>query len=244
MKIKFGHIALLLSAAAGFAGAGIAPAVAQNANITADQVATILRENPEIVMQAIQAAQAKERDEQAQQLAASAKPIADAVIAGDKQVAFLGNADGQPVVEFFDYNCGFCKRFHSETATPLLAEGGTKLLLVHTPILSEGSSRLAEFAAAANLQGKFAPAHDFLMEHNASSVADANALKAQLIASAGLDEAKFEKALADGSAKSQVEHNSNLSKTAGVAGTPMIYANNQAIPGAIPLGALKQVLAN
>lgn len=244
MIFKFSHLAVALTSAAAITAATVTPAIAQNANITADQVAAILRENPEIVMEALQAAQAKEQEQRTMQLTATAAPIANAVIAGDEQVAFLGVADGTPVVEFFDYNCGYCKRFHAETATPLLAEGDTKLLLVHTPILSEGSHRLAEFAAAANLQGKFADAHNFLMEHNASSVADADALKSQLIAAAGLDEAAFENALADGSAKSQVEHNSSLSKDAGVAGTPMIYANNQAIPGAIPLGALKQVLSN
>src|SRR3546814_12340590 len=67
-------------------------------------------------------------------------------------VATVGNPAGKPIIEFFDYNCGFCKRFHSETATPLLAAGDVKMILVHTPILGPGSERLAEFAAAANLQ--------------------------------------------------------------------------------------------
>src|SRR3546814_2143739 len=57
---------------------------------------------------------------QADQLAASARPVAEALIKGDAEVATVGNPAGKPIIEFFDYNCGFCKRFHSETATPLL----------------------------------------------------------------------------------------------------------------------------
>src|SRR3546814_15887114 len=91
-------------------------------------------------------------------------------------VATVGNPAGKPIIEFFDYNCGFCKRFHSETATPLLAAGDVKMILVHTPILGPGSERLAEFAAAANLQGKFEGAHHFLIQHNARDVAEADKL--------------------------------------------------------------------
>src|SRR3546814_1314754 len=132
-------------------------------------------------------------------------------------VATVGNPAGKPIIEFFDYNCGFCKRFHSETATPLLAAGDVKMILVHTPILVPGSERLAEFAAAANLQGKFEGAHHFLSQHNARDVAEADKLIPELVTAAGLDRAKFDRSLNDGAAKRQVEHNTRLSMTAGVA---------------------------
>src|SRR3546814_17086582 len=77
---------------------------------------------------------------QADQLAASARPVAEALIKGDAEVATVGNPAGKPIIEFFDYNCGFCKRFHSETATPLLAAGDVKMILVHTPILGDRKS--------------------------------------------------------------------------------------------------------
>lgn len=218
----------------------ISPVNAQE--VTESQIRAILEANPEIVVNALNKHQANQQRQQADQLAASARPIAEAIIKGDAQVAVVGNPNGKPVVEFFDYNCGFCKRFHTETATPLLAEGGVKLILVHTPILGPGSERLAEFAAAAHLQGKFEGAHHFLIQHGAKDAAEADKLIPQLISAAGLDRTKFDRALSDGAAKRQVEHNTKLSQTAGVAGTPMIYANNQAIPGAIPLAELKRIL--
>ncbi|WP_162815087.1 DsbA family protein [Erythrobacter aureus] len=220
------------------------PANAHDAGVTAEEVAAILRENPEIVMEAMQLAQQKQREMETQALAARVAPVASTIFAGDKQVAFVGPEDGTAIIEFFDYNCGFCKRFSAETAKPLVAEGKTKIFLVHTPILGEGSVRMAELAAAANLQGKFAPAHNFLIENGAKTAAEADALIPQLIAAAGLDKRKFDKALADGSAKAQADHNAALAEKAGVAGTPMVYANGQAIPGAIPLGPLKQILGS
>jgi len=243
--MKLRTLSLALAAALASTAIGAAqPAIAQNTSITKEQVAAVLRENPELVVEALQAAQAKQQAAQTQALAASAKPVADQVIKGDTQVAFVGDPNGKPIVEFFDYNCGFCKRFHAETATPLLAKGGTKIFMVHTPILGEGSVRMAEFAAAANLQGKFAAAHFFLIKQSAHTVAEANALMPELIAAAGLDKSKFDKSLADGTAKAQVDHNDKLSRTAGVAGTPMIYTKGQAIPGAIPLTNLEQLLAS
>ncbi len=233
--------AAVACASATFAVAA-SPAKAHDAGVTAEEVAAVLRENPEIVMEAMQLAQQKQRDQETQALAASVAPIAAEILAGDDQIAAIGNPNGKPVIEFFDYNCGFCKRFSAETAKPLLESGHAKLILVHTPILGEGSVRMAEFAAAAHLQGKFEEAHDFLMEKSAKDAAEANAFLPELIAAAGLNKGKFEKALADGSATAEVEHNSALAQKAGVSGTPMVYANGQAIPGAIPWEPLKQLM--
>src|SRR3546814_782070 len=221
--------------------AGVGQANAQT-NPLESQIRAILDANPEIVVNALNKHQANQQRMQADQLAASARPVAEALIKGDAEVATVGNPAGKPIIEFFDYNCGFCKRFHSETATPLLAAGDVKMILVHTPILGPGSERLAEFAAAANLQGKFEGAHHFLIQHNARDVAEADKLIPELVTAAGLDRAKFDRSLNDGAAKRQVEHNTRLSMTAGVAGTPMIYVNNQALPGAGPLAEIQRLL--
>src|SRR3546814_18495300 len=132
---------------------------------------------------------------QADQLAASARPVAEALIKGDAEVATVGNPAGKPIIEFFDYNCGFCKRFHSETATPLLAAGDVKMILVHTPILGPGSERLAESAAAANLQGKFEGAHHFLIKHNARDLAAPAKPIPALVTAAGRHATKFHRTL-------------------------------------------------
>lgn len=243
MKSNFVRLSLALAAIASSSAVSTS-AIAATTGISYEQIAAAIRKYPELITEALETMQSRQRDEQAKQLAQTVKPVAEKILAGDTKIQFLGNPSGTAIIEFFDYNCGYCKRFHAETATPLLAEGRTKILMVHTPILGEGSERMAELSAAAGLQGKFEAAHDFLMERSAKSVEDANAMIPDLIKATGLDKARFEKALTDGSAKAVVDHSIELSKTAGVSGTPLIYANNQAIPGAIPLGPLKQTLSN
>src|SRR3546814_19623514 len=83
---------------------------------------------------------------------------------------------------------------------------------------------------------------DFLIQHSARDAAEADKLIPELVTAAGLDRAKFDRSLNDGAAKRQVEHNTRLSMTAGVAGTPMIYVNNQALPGAVPLAEIQRLL--
>src|SRR3546814_18991322 len=99
------------------------------------------------------------------------------------------------------------------------------MILVHTPILGPGSERLAEFAAAANLQGQFEGAHHFLIQHNARDVAEADKLIPEHVTAAGHDRAKFDRSLNDGSAKRQLEQNHRLSISAGVEATHNIYVD-------------------
>lgn len=243
MKLSFRHAALAALAMTAFSStAAVVPAYAQS--VTEDQIIAILKKNPQLVADAMSAVQSRQQEDRVKQLLASAQPVSERIIAGDNQVSFLGNPKGKAIVEFFDYNCGFCKKFGKETGDPLLAKDpNVKIFMVHTPILGPGSERMAEFAAAAQLQGKFEKAHHFLIEQHAQSIDDANALIPQLVAAAGLDKAAFDKALSNGTAKAYVDHNNKLSQEAGVSGTPMIYANGQVAPGAIPLVNLEPMLA-
>jgi protein-disulfide isomerase len=146
------------------------------------------------------------------------------------------------VIEFFDYNCGYCKRFSRGSVEPLVAAGDVRIDLVQTPILGPGSRRMAEFAAAAQLQGRFAQAHAYLIEQHAPTKADADALRPMLIRTAGIDPAKFDRALSDGTAARVVEHNADLAKRGGVTGTPLIYANGRVFRGYVDLETLRSAL--
>lgn len=225
----------------GSAMATVMPAYAQK--VTERQIVDVLAKNPEIVQRAMLALQHQQQVEQAQQLLTAMKPVSERIIAGDGRIPFIGNPKGRPVVEYFDYNCGYCKKFSKDTATPLLAKNrNVRLNLVLTPILGPGSERMALYAAAAKLQNRFAPAHEFLIAQKAQTVAEAESFRARLIIAASLDKAAFDKALTDGSAKAIVAHNAKLAQQAGVTGTPMLYVNGAAAPGAISLPEIEALL--
>lgn len=241
--IQFRHVLAMAMVMTGIsAAASIGPAFAQAA--TEHQVASYLRRNPEVITDAISIMQQRAANDQQAVLARTAGPVSAKIAAGDAKVPFMGNPRGRAVVEYFDYNCGYCKKFAKDTATPMLAQDrNLKLYLVLTPILGEGSQRMAEYAAAAKIQNRFGPAHEFLIAQRAPTVQEAEAIRPRLIAAARLDKDAFDRAMSDGSAKAIVAHNLALSQRAGVRGTPMIYANGHVVPGAIDASQLRQMLA-
>ncbi len=244
MKFTFRPIAAVaVAVSAMISTLTVAPAMAQTTP-TEEAVRKVMMEHPEWIAEALEKLQQRAQEAQSASLLATARPVAERIIAGDTKIPTIGNAAGsKQLVEFFDYNCGFCKRFEKETLEPLIAKDSqVQFHMVFTTILGPGSERMAEFAAAAQLQNKFTDAHEFLIQKSAQSVEAANALKPELIAAANLDEAAFEKALSNGSAKAIVDHHNELSREAGVSGTPMIYANDRVAPGAIPIDALEQLL--
>ena len=59
------------------------------------------------------------------------------------------------MIEFFDYNCGYCKRAFHEVAQLVERDKQVKLILKEFPILSKGSEEAAKVALAAKMQGKY-----------------------------------------------------------------------------------------
>ncbi|MEF9605821.1 DsbA family protein, partial [Paracoccus sp. PXZ] len=76
----------------------------------------------------------------------------------------MGNAQGDAVlVEFSDYNCGFCRKSAPQVTALLQSDPGLKLVVHEIPIFGEGSRYAAEAALAAQAQGKYPEFHRALM---------------------------------------------------------------------------------
>lgn len=174
---------------------------------------------------------------------AAALSISRSIIKGNDRVATIGNADAPDMVEFFDYNCGYCRQFTLGVVEPLVQSGRIRVHLVQAPILSPGSRRMALFAAAAMAQGRFQAAHAHLTRQHARTVEEADALVPGLVAYARLDEGGFRRALRDGSAERVVKENERLSAQAQVTGTPMIYVGGRISKGAMTLDQVKAAIA-
>jgi protein-disulfide isomerase len=154
----------------------------------------------------------------------------------------LGNKDGDVTfVEFFDYNCGYCKRAMADMLDLLKSDPKLKVVLKEFPVLSEGSVEAAKVAVAVRMQDpggkKYLDFHQKLL--GGRGPAD----KARAIAAAkdaGLDTARIEKDLASPEVKATIEENFKLAEAMGMNGTPSYVIGKQVVVGAVGLDGLKE----
>jgi protein-disulfide isomerase len=156
----------------------------------------------------------------------------------------LGNKNGDVTfVEFFDYNCGYCKRAMSDMLDLLKTDPKLKVVLKEFPVLSEGSVEAAKVAVAVRMQDSGAKYLDF---HQRLLGGRGPADKARALAAAkdaGLDMARIEKDMASPEARATIEENFKLAESMGMNGTPSYVIGKQVIVGAIGLDGLKEKIA-
>ncbi len=154
----------------------------------------------------------------------------------------LGNKDGDVTfVEFFDYNCGYCKRAMADMLDLMKTDPKLKVVLKEFPVLSEGSVEAARVAVAVRMQDptgkKYLDFHQKLL--GGRGPAD----KARALAAAkdaGLDVARVEKDMASPEVRSTIEENFKLAEAMGMNGTPSYVIGKQVVIGAIGLEGLKE----
>jgi protein-disulfide isomerase len=183
-----------------------------------------------------------------QQAAAEAEKH-EAAISSNAQAIFnsprgvvLGNKDGDVnFVEFFDYNCGYCKRAMADMLELMKTDPKLKVVLKEFPVLSQGSVEAAQVAVAVRMQdpgGK-----KYLDFHQKLLGGRGQADKARAMAAAkeaGLDMAKIEKDLASPEVRATIEENFKLAEAMGMNGTPSYVIGKQVVIGAVGIESLKE----
>jgi protein-disulfide isomerase len=147
----------------------------------------------------------------------------------------IGNKDGDVTfVEFFDYNCGYCKRAMTDMIDLMKADPKLKVVLKEFPVLGPGSMEAAQVAVAVRMQdpgGK-----KYLDFHQKLLGGKGQADKARAMAAAkeaGLDMGKLEKDLASQEVRATIEENFKLAESMGMNGTPSYVIGKQVVVGAI-----------
>jgi len=154
----------------------------------------------------------------------------------------LGNKDGDVTfVEFFDYNCGYCKRAMADMLDLMKTDPKLKVVLKEFPVLSQGSVEAAQVAVAVRMQDptgkKYLDFHQRLL--GGRGPAD----KARALAAAkeaGLDTGRIEKDLASPEVRATIEENFKLAEAMGMNGTPSYVIGKQVVVGAVGLDSLKE----
>ncbi|MFV0296509.1 MAG: DsbA family protein [Hyphomicrobiaceae bacterium] len=186
--------------------------------------------NPEIMLEVQTALDAKMEQLQAEKLGVALRAHATEIFRR-KDDPVAGNTQGDiPVVEFFDYNCGYCKRAFHDVAKLVDQDKHVKLILKELPILSKGSEEATRVALAARKQGKYWEVHRGII----SLRAPANERSALKVA-AGVPGINMDKLKADMKSPditAEIDSVRKLAQTMGIQGTPHFLVGDQAIAGA------------
>jgi protein-disulfide isomerase len=204
-------------------------------------VKNYLISHPEVLEEAMAELNKRQAAADAEKHEASVAENASTIFNSPRGV-MLGNKDGDVTfVEFFDYNCGYCKRAMTDMLDLMKSDPKLKVVLKEFPVLSPGSVEAAQVAVAVRMQDpsgkKYLDFHQKLL--GGRGPADkAHALAAAK--EAGLDMAKLEKDLASPEVKATIEENFKLAEAMGMNGTPSYVIGKQVVVGAIGVDGLRE----
>ena len=209
------------------------------------EIERIVREylvaHPEVLQEAMAELEKRQSAAESEKHKAAVKQYSQALFSSPRQVV-LGNPAGNVTfVEFFDYNCGYCKRAMDDMLTLLKNDPKLKVVLKEFPVLGPGSVEAARVAVAVRMQDK--TGKKYLEFHQKLLGGRGQADKAHAMAVAkdiGLDMGKLEKDLASAEVKNTLEENFKLAEAMGMNGTPSYVIGKQVVIGAVGVESLKE----
>jgi protein-disulfide isomerase len=238
----FPRIAIPLAAALLLAAPVAAPAQTFSPD-QRQQIEGIIKDyliaHPEVVQEVLAAVDKHQKDAEAQQQRATIVANKATLFNSAHQVV-LGNPQGKiEMVEFFDYNCGFCKHALPDMVKLLDTNHDIKFVLKEFPVLGEGSVEAARVAVAARMQdpSKYMQFHLKLL--GGRGVAD----KARALAVAkevGLDMNRIQRDMASEEVNTTIAEDMKLADALGVSGTPSYVVGNELVVGAVGFDELKK----
>ena len=209
----------------------VIPFMAAADELTEDRIKELvleaIRENPGIVFEA---AQLFEEQQQANQALVAAQVLATEreALERDPNAPVLGNPDGDvTVVEFFDYNCPYCRRVKPHMEALLAADPNVRVVYREWPILGEGSVFAARAALASRNQGKYEEFHWAMMELSGRAE-EASVMRAA--EDIGLDVVQLRRDMNAPEIDEHIATSMRLSRAMGFSGTPSFVIGDSLAP--------------
>ncbi|HXO67736.1 MAG TPA: DsbA family protein [Bradyrhizobium sp.] len=175
---------------------------------------------------------------------ASDKVLTESAVLRDPEIPAAGNADGDiTIVEYFDYNCPYCRKVEPELRQVVQDDGKVKLVYKDWPVLGPVSTAAARLALATKYQEKYVAAHDALMG-SASRLTEPRIR--ELLSNAGIDVDRATKDL-ETNAKAIdaiLARNNDQAMAFGFKGTPAFIIGKFRVPGALTMAQFDQAIAD
>jgi protein-disulfide isomerase len=233
-----------LLAAAAFALAGATSVSAQTfSEPQRGEIEKIIKEyllkHPEVLQEAMAELEKRQAVAEAEKARSAVKNHSEAIFNSPRQVT-LGNPQGDVTfVEFFDYNCGYCKRALDDMNALMAKDPKLKVVLKEFPVLGPGSTEAAKVAVAVRMQDK--TGKKYLEFHQKLLTGRGQADRARALAVAkevGLDMARLEKDLKSEEIDATLAESMKLAEALGLNGTPSYVIGNDVVVGAVGLAKL------
>jgi protein-disulfide isomerase len=221
----------------------LGPLPAQSDQIDPAQIEALvletIRKNPEIIREAITMLQQQEAEEQRLAAEAALTDQRDLLVA-DPNAPVIGNPEGDvTIVEFFDYNCSYCRRVFADVVTLMEQDKNIRIVMREWPILGEESTFAARAALASREQGKYEEFHIALME-NRGRATEAAVMSIAENLGINTDQLKIDMQSPEVSAHIQQSH--KLTRALGLNGTPAFVFGDQLVPGLIELDQMIELV--
>ncbi|MBT5241833.1 MAG: DsbA family protein [Rhodospirillaceae bacterium] len=200
----------------------------------AQQIKGLVREyileNPEIIAEAITLLQSKQETAKTDRQQANLQQLLPALL-NPPENTVIGNPDGNvTVVEFFDYNCGYCKSMFETLLDTLQDDKELRLVLIEFPILGPNSVTASKAALASRNQDLYGPFHQAMLSHR-GSLNEATIMT--LARGVGLDINQLQSDMKDPDIDQIIERNRAIAQQLEINGTPAFVVGDTLVPGAV-----------
>ena len=196
--------------------------------------------HPEVLEQASAELEKRKQLAEAEKAKTEIASHAKTLFYSPRQVT-IGDTKGEvTLVEFFDYNCGYCKRALTDLTAIMKDDPKLRVVLKEFPVLGPGSIEAAKVAVAVRMQDsgdKYFKFHQLLLGGRGQAD-EARALQAAK--DAGFDMARIRRDLQSDEVKAAIDENMKLAEALSLNGTPSYVVGSEVVVGAVGLDALKQ----
>lgn len=208
-----------------------------------DEVRAYLLENPEIIVEAMQVLKDRQAAAEAENDITLVKDNTSSLFNSDADWVGGNKAGDITIVEFMDYQCGYCKKAHAEVAELIKSDGNIRIILKEYPILGDASDLAARFAIAVRQIGgddAYEAAHNALMTLRGEIGA---AALERIATDVGLDPAAVNAQMQTPEVTAIIDANRALGDTMQINGTPTFVIDQTLLRGYLPLDGMRQVVA-
>lgn len=169
--------------------------------------------------------------------------LTEAAVLRDPDIPVAGNPDGDiSIVEYFDYQCSYCRKIEPELRQVVQNDGKVRLVLKDWPVLGGVSVYASEMALACKFQDKFLVAHDALMA--GSRLTEPRIREFLAAAGVDVDRAGRDRETHKSTIDAIMARNADQAKAFGFRGTPSFIVGKFRVPGVLTAAQFEQVIAD